>query len=323
MFLDSTKVKVIESSVSANKLGPVKGSIGYVIPHRENFNYIITEADTFLEHTQGKQTSPFVFGDHNRKNTTVGSYQDNNFLYLIKGMDVFFTRYGNEKKNRVECKPVINIFPFPISNILNEKAPETYLSPELINYATDYVLTMDNQKDIKDTPTVCVMIPYYTNNLIDITENQYEYSAWCNSVLKNDLLRLYIKTTRDNNLLRSDSIYRYLRDYTLAKNYTPKLGLVETFLNNDKRQVVTHLRKVLASMVNNYDIQSKKDLSSQANMIMESGYKTQANLIGAQAWKIGFNSNSGVINIKHKALNKILSRLVSVQQDLLSKSTSV
>lgn len=96
-------------------------------------------------------------------------------------------------------------------------------------------------------------------------------------------------------------------------------------MNNDKKAVVSVLRKLLISMINNYDVQSRVLLrdNNWPDQFNEAPVENKAEFLGSQAWKIGFSSNKNIMSIYKGSAKKVANRFASVQQDLLTKSNSV
>lgn len=327
MFLDSSKVKVIETNLNKDKKGPLVGSTGYIIPHVETFDYIIQDIHEFLGQPNHKMQKPFCYTDSQKKNITVGTYKTNNFIYIFRPVEVFFTRFGKEQQTRCERKPVINVFPFPRNDkYIEEGLPKSYFSQKIIEELPGYALDFfSDHKKIDKNPALCILVPYYTDTLVDLTMDEKEYKAWCLSVLQNRLLNLYVTTSGNNNFFQSHPAYAMIKANIHKKGRAPSMESLESSLNYDKQAVVCLLRKLLISMVNNYDIQANRLLreNNWPHQFTDLPFESKVEMLGSQVWKIGFSSNRNIMPIKNGSTKKAANRLASVQQDLLMKSGDI
>ena len=105
MFLDNTKIKVVDSTVPAKKTGPKKGSVGYIISNRLKHSVKFT---TFIT---PKNPIP-----HGFSGALIGGEFESIRLIPIDDIDffvepatVFFTKYGGDTNTRFERKNVINV----------------------------------------------------------------------------------------------------------------------------------------------------------------------------------------------------------------------
>lgn len=325
MFIDSSKVKVVESTVKGKKTGPVFGSTGYVIPHFDRFKFLISSINESIAMGEDR-TKPFEYGDGNGKNLSVYLTNTSDYYYLLREMDVFFTHFGSETKSRFERKPVINVFPYPKNMKKDSKLPEKYITEDMLGgingLIEEIIHNMNEKQKLTENPPICVMVPHYTATPVDICTDINEYVAWCNSVIKNGLLMLYVHTAGDNNFFKQNAFFSYIKDYINQNNAPPKLSEIEKIAGKDKKEVVYNLRKLLISMVNNYDQNCVRELNQQNyfSSLNEMNNSDRLRAIGSQVWKLGFTSNRGM-QIKKINGGKVANTIVAVQQDLLTRST--
>lgn len=179
MFIDSSIVEIVESTVTGKKQGPRKRSTGHVIVNNIPFNTIIPIINKVVPRgttTDSSRVIRYFYANSKRIWETKIQY----LYYRVMPAEIYFNRFGLEQHSRNERKKVLLIFPIidgpvPIKNVLPDKLLKDSLIKEI-------------REDTGNCPLV-VAVPFIGEFKSLFDDNAYFESFAC-SVLNNNLLKI-------------------------------------------------------------------------------------------------------------------------------------
>lgn len=220
MFPAGTRVYVCSSSITGKKLGPKRHSLGYV-----------SDSNT-ARHINSIKNFPFA---------------EQSFLFVP--LQIVFTKYGKEKRHRLETRSFFNIIPtFTNSNTNNkDKCPKRI--NEILEHFNKGELSknqhwLDWLELVEDTipPTIGVVIPMRSPTKMDIDESK----AWVISILKNESFKRLVVKNRSLHM-SSDPVLVWLAN--AVKHSSPRRDLLLWAEDDPKNMcaLICHIRRLNAT----------------------------------------------------------------------------
>jgi len=303
MFIDSTRIVIYESSVSKKETGPRRGSEGYIVGNglvkNAVNNYLL---DNILNKKAVPYKSPLQLLERGIDIEKVHMGSNTYFFYKFP---VYFTKFGFEKKDRVEKKEVLNVFPIKKSSEENKIEDKPFLNKELINYI----------KKIYDNKyAIVIALPDLFSKPSNFLKNTVEFEAWATSVLKNNLLKLILATTGgdtptglflDNPILREIFVAKTNATEKTIEKIIPSFKLLmERYKDKYKpTSILLHDLRVINNLMLKTSVNSAKKNIPISNLDLQQS-------VAENIWKplhlnakITRNSNSAAIEQRNAIHN--------------------
>ena len=179
MFIDSSLVEIIESTVTGKKQGPRKRSTGHVIVNNIPFNTIIPIINKVVPRGTATDSSKVIRNFYSNSKR-IWETKIQGLYYRVMPAEIYFNRFGLEQHSRNERKKVFLIFPIvdgpiPIKKILPDKLLKDSLIKEI-------------REDTSNCPIV-VAVPF-TSKFKSLLEDDAYFESFACSVLNNNLLKI-------------------------------------------------------------------------------------------------------------------------------------